>query len=110
MPLETEQPNPQEDYERKIFAAELGKVAPAFDLHGMEVEMAIQECEHVLYNEFKKGTGVVELIHGRGQGKLKEAIQNYLKTHPLVEYFKSSQNPSKMDASTFILLTKKETI
>ncbi len=110
MPLETEQLNIQEDHERKIFAAELGKEAPAFDLHGMEVEEAIQECEHILYNEFKKGTEVVELIHGRGKGKLREAVHELLKSHPLTEYFRTSQHPSKIDASTFVLLTKKETI
>lgn len=105
-----EQINPQEEFERKIFAADLGKEAPVFDLHGMRVDEALKEAEHILYTEFEKGTEILELIHGRGEGKLKQAIQDFLKSYPLVEYFRSSQHPSKMDASTFILLTRKKMV
>ncbi len=56
-------------------------------LRGLTVEDALLEVEKAINECFLKGIKKIYLIHGHGSGKLRSAIREYLKGHPLVEKF-----------------------
>jgi DNA mismatch repair protein MutS2 len=95
--------------ESKIFAAELGSGAPEIDLHdSSDTEGGVRELDQFLNHEFVNGEEVVKIIHGRGTGKMRQAVHDYLKTVSFVETFRDSESPSGIMGVTFAVLTKKE--
>ena len=93
-------------HESKIFGAELSGNAHAIDLHGLDVQSGIHELEIFLHSAFVGGHEVVKIIHGRGTGKMRDAIRNFLKSEPLVAFFRDSNNVTEMSGVTFAVLVK----
>ncbi len=60
-------------------------------LLGLTVDEALAEVERVLNRAFLSGIKKVYLVHGHGSGRLREAIREYLKTHPLVNRFEFAE-------------------
>jgi DNA mismatch repair protein MutS2 len=60
-------------------------------LLGLTVDEALAEVEKVLNRAFLSGVKKVYLVHGHGSGRLREAIREYLKTHPLVNRFEFAE-------------------
>ncbi|MEL6553233.1 MAG: endonuclease MutS2 [Cyanobacteria bacterium J06621_11] len=56
------------------------------DLRGMRVS----EAESVIEEAIAHAKGPLWLIHGHGTGKLRRGVQEYLKTHPLVQSFEAA--------------------
>ena len=56
-------------------------------LIGLTVDEALTEVERVINEAFLSGVKRVYFIHGHGTGRLREAVRDYLKTHPLVKGF-----------------------
>lgn len=101
-----ELPRPSDQYETAIFAAELGS-APEIDLHGETVDEALVRLDQFINHEFVAGTEVVKIIHGRGSGKLRAAIHDYLrKQTELVAYFRDAQTPAQQGGATYAALHK----
>lgn len=91
-------------HESAIFAAELGE-APEIDLHGESVDVAVRLLDAFVNHEFVAGTDVVKIIHGRGEGKLRNAIHEYLKTQTeLVAYFRDAQSKKQQGGVTYAAL------
>ena len=80
-------------HESTIFAAELSGNAPSIDLHGFDSQAAVHELDLFLHAAFNRGDEVVEIIHGRGTGKLREVIRTFLSTANIVECFRDGNNP-----------------
>ncbi len=59
------------------------------DLRGMNFEEAVPLVDKLLDNALWAGLNSVDLIHGKGTGKLKERLRFYLKSHPLVKSMRS---------------------
>ena len=57
------------------------------DLHGMRVLDALDELDKFLDSAVVSRLERVKVIHGRGQGKLREAVRWYLESHPSVRDF-----------------------
>jgi DNA-nicking Smr family endonuclease len=57
------------------------------DLHGMTVEEAIPLVDKFLQKNYLAHECRVWIVHGKGQGILREVIRQYLKTHNLVKSF-----------------------
>ena len=57
------------------------------DLRGMRVS----EAESVIEEAIAHAKGPLWLIHGHGTGKLRRGVQEYLKTHPLVQSFEAAE-------------------
>ena len=57
------------------------------DLRGMRVS----EAESVIEEAIAHAKGTLWLIHGHGTGKLRRGVQEYLKTHPLVQSFEAAE-------------------
>lgn len=95
--------------ETKMFAAELGGTAPRLDLHdAQDTQDGVAETESFLHRSFQDGIEVVEIIHGRGSGKMREAVHELLRDNPIVETFRDSNDPSRNMGSTFVVLITKE--
>ena len=85
-----------EPVERKPKAQPVAKSVPeapmvktesnTVDLRGMRVS----EAESVIEEAIAHAKGPLWLIHGHGTGKLRRGVQEYLKTHPLVQSFEAA--------------------
>jgi DNA mismatch repair protein MutS2 len=95
------------DEEARLFAAELGD-PPEIDLHGLQdVVQGTHILDQFLHSEFMVGTDAVRIIHGRGSGKMRQAVYELLASHELVEFFRDSHHPNEMQGVTYAVLAKK---
>ncbi len=63
-------------------------VRPELDLRGQRVDEALAELDKYLDEVSLAGLKQVHLIHGKGTGSLRQAIQEYLRTHPQVNSYR----------------------
>jgi len=57
-------------------------------LRRLTVDEALFRLERFLNEAFLAGVPTVWVIHGKGTGTLRQAVQETLKTHPLVKSFR----------------------
>ena len=57
-------------------------------VRGLTIDEAIPMVERYLDQAFRAGYGEVAVIHGRGEGILRRAVQELLRTLPYVEDFR----------------------
>ena len=57
------------------------------NLRGKRVDEALEAVEKFLDDALLAGHKVVRIVHGKGTGKLRQAIHDYLRTHPQVRAF-----------------------
>ncbi|MCX6715105.1 MAG: Smr/MutS family protein [Candidatus Uhrbacteria bacterium] len=94
--------------ESKIFGAELSGNAPIIDLHGLLTEAGVHDLDLFMHSAFMRGDDVIKVIHGRGTGKMREAVHAFLSTQALVEMFRDSHNTTEMSGVTYVVLKKRE--
>lgn len=94
--------------ESKIFGAELSGNAPSVDLHGLDTEAGVHDLDLFLHSAFMRGEEVVKVIHGRGTGKMREAVHMFLSTQELVEMFRDGHGPAEISGVTYVVLRKRE--
>ncbi len=63
----------------------------SIDLRGLTLEEAIPLVDKHFDNSIWTGLKQVDLIHGKGTGKLKHGLRDYLKSHKLVRSFRAGQ-------------------
>ncbi len=63
----------------------LRQVDPSIDLRGMDSEEACYTADKYLDDAYVLGRGEVTLVHGKGTGVLRKAINDMLKKHPHVK-------------------------
>ena len=63
----------------------------SIDLRGMRVDEALRETDDFISNAILGNTGQVTIIHGKGTGTLRAAIQGYLQNHPSVKSFRNGK-------------------
>ncbi|MFH5886042.1 endonuclease MutS2 [Halalkalibaculum sp. DA3122] len=59
-------------------SARPGPTKPSIEIRGMRGREAIKEVEHYLDNAIAAGLNSVEIIHGKGEGILKNLVHEYL--------------------------------
>lgn len=64
----------------------------SIDLHGMTAKEAIATLEGTLDRALLADASQIEIVHGLGTGKLKEAVHSYLKASRHVKNFRISIN------------------
>lgn len=69
-------------------------ISSSVDLRGLNFDQAQPLVDKILDNALWAGLNSVDLIHGKGTGKLKQALRGYLKEHPLVKSMRSG-NPAE---------------
>lgn len=60
------------------------------DLRGERLHEAEPKLERAISDADAAGSQVVWVLHGKGTGRLRSGVQDYLKTHPLVERFEQA--------------------
>jgi len=83
-----------------------GDYSPEFllDLHGMTREMAKTEIASLIYTARKESVDCVSIMHGFGQGVLKNALPHYLIQHPHVNAFHQAPLEYGGQAALLVLL------
>jgi DNA mismatch repair protein MutS2 len=61
------------------------KIVTEINLLGMNVDEALFQLEKYLDQALLAGLTGCRVIHGKGTGILRQAVQKYLKAHPVVE-------------------------
>jgi DNA mismatch repair protein MutS2 len=59
-------------------------------LRGKLVEDGLDELERYLEKAYASGLPFVRIVHGKGTGRLREAVRAALKTSPLVSSFEEA--------------------
>lgn len=69
-------------------AAETPQPAGRVDLHGLTVEDAIARVVQEIDLALRRGADRVEIVHGKGSGRIREALHRHLATMSVVRAFK----------------------
>jgi len=90
--------------------AEVAPPSPGVELHlrGQRVEQALSRLERYLDEAFLAGLPWVRIIHGKGTGRLRQAVREELARHPLVSSFRAADEGEGGDGVTVVTLTQKE--
>ncbi len=59
-----------------------------FDMRGMNTDEGIIELDRFIDNAVMSGIGTVTIIHGKGTGVLRTAVQNHLRHHRSIKTFR----------------------
>ncbi len=90
-----------------IFGAEMGEV-PEIDLHTTDsVSEGIVMLDFFLDQQFVLEERVVKIIHGRGTGVMKSAVEEHLCGHVHVDYYEQATHISEVGGVMYVVLTKK---
>ena len=73
---------------RKASAGKSMFVSPEIDCRGQTVDEGIGNIDKYIDDAFLAGLQQVTIIHGKGTGVLREAVQKFLKRHPHVKSFR----------------------
>ncbi|MDE3154505.1 MAG: Smr/MutS family protein [Acidobacteriota bacterium] len=67
---------------------------PTLDLHGLTVEEALQRVDERLNQALLDGAGRLDIVHGKGRGLIRAALQRHLQQIPSVRRFEiDARNP-----------------
>ncbi|MCM0650604.1 endonuclease MutS2 [Clostridium swellfunianum] len=66
----------------------LKSVSSSIDLRGMDSEEAVYNTDKYLDDAYRAGLGEVTIVHGKGTGILRQAINDMLKRHPHVKSYR----------------------
>lgn len=75
------------------------------DLRGQTVEEALERLERYLDQATMAGLPWVRVIHGKGTGTLRVAVQRTLKDHPLVASYETAPPAEGGEGATIVRLT-----
>ncbi|MBU3208315.1 endonuclease MutS2 [Clostridium algidicarnis] len=82
----------------------LKSVGASVDLRGQDSEEACYNADKYLDEAYLGGLGLVSLIHGKGTGVLRKAINDMLKRHPHVRNFRLGEYGEGGDGVTMVQL------
>lgn len=71
-----------------MLASKAKHIETRLDLRGMTADEALPEIDKYLDDAFLAGLKQVQLVHGKGTGALRAAVQQHLKKHPRVKSFR----------------------
>ncbi len=76
------------------------------DLHAMRREHAHHELDDFLTESYRQQLRVVLIIHGKGQGVMKNLVNNWLQQYPFVLAFQSAHPRDGGTGATYVLLKR----
>lgn len=71
-----------------MLAGKAKQIETRLDLRGLTADEALPEVDKYLDDAFLAGLKQVQLVHGKGTGALRAAVQQHLKKHPRVKSFR----------------------
>ena len=75
-----------------------------YDMRGQTVEEALPGLERYLDAAYLAGLPWVRIIHGKGTGKLRQGVREYLRGSPVVKSLASGQDGEGGDGVTVVKL------
>lgn len=73
---------------RKIVSNAKREIKTEVDLRGFTVEEALMDLDQFIDNAVMSGVNVIHIIHGKGTGALRAAIQQHLRHHKSIASFR----------------------
>lgn len=89
-----------------VGAGKSSTIRPELDLRGYSVEDATTSVDKYLDDAFLSSLEQVRIIHGKGTGALREAIQEQLAAHPHVKSFRLGDPSEGGSGVTAVVLAK----
>lgn len=80
------------------------QVSSEIMLRMQRVEEALANLDRYLHDAYSAGLEQVRVIHGKGTGVLRQAVREYLKTHPLVHSYRGASPAEGGDGVTIVTL------
>lgn len=80
--------------------------ANKLDIRGLQVQEAVQELDAYLDNVAYSEWSEVTIVHGKGGGILRQAVQNFLKKNRLIESFRNGKYGEGDGGVTIVTLKK----
>ena len=87
-PKEKEPKNVKKSVSLGVKAGKSQFILPEIDCRGQTVEEGIGNIDKYLDDAYLAGLKTVTIIHGKGTGVLRDAVQRYLKRNPHVKSFR----------------------
>ncbi|MCS6907407.1 MAG: endonuclease MutS2 [Anaerolineales bacterium] len=75
------------------------------DLRGLRVEEALETIDRYLDSALFAGLPFVRLIHGKGSGRLRQAIRAHLRNHPHILSFEAGEEQEGGEGVTIVKLS-----
>jgi DNA mismatch repair protein MutS2 len=95
----------QKEVKKLSLATDLfAQVSTKIDVRGMRADEAISAVDKFIDTSFLYGLKKIEIIHGKGTGKLKQEIAEFLKRHPNVKSFRLGSWEEGGDGVTIVEL------
>jgi len=79
-------------------------ITPQLTLLGQRADEAVQNVEKYLDDAYAAGLSRTRLVHGKGTGALRRAVQEYLSGHPLVDEFATADPEEGGAGATVVTL------
>ncbi len=76
-----------EELKPPVASSDRNPVFPEIDLHGLTVEVALDELDRAIENALAAGSRHLLVIHGKGTGTLREAVWEKLRHDSRVDRF-----------------------
>lgn len=80
------------------------QVSSEIMLRMQRVDEALANLDQYLHDAYSAGLEQVRVIHGKGTGALRQAVREYLKTHPLVHSYRGASPAEGGDGVTIVTL------
>lgn len=87
------------------FTALAPSPGPELDLRGQRADEALDSLERYLDSAYLAGLPFVRIIHGKGSGKLRQAVRQALQNHPNVRAFESGGDQEGGEGVTIVKLS-----
>jgi DNA mismatch repair protein MutS2 len=75
-------------------------------LRGFTVDEALEKLDGYLDRAFVAGLPYVRIVHGKGTGKLRDAVRRELRKHPHIQRFEAGGHSEGGDGVTIAFLAK----
>ncbi len=80
------------------------QVSPEIMLRMQRVDEALANLDQYLHDAYTAGLEQVRVVHGKGTGALRQAVRDYLRTHPLVASYRGAEPAEGGDGVTIVRL------
>jgi DNA mismatch repair protein MutS2 len=80
---------PARNYSTKGVAERKKNISPTLDLRGNTADIALEKVDAYLSDAYFAGLETITIVHGKGTGALRFAVQAFLKTHPHIKSFRN---------------------
>ena len=90
--------------EQAVSAPRVSSPGLELNLRGQTVEEVLPRLDKYLNDAYLAGLPQVRIVHGKGTGALRRAVRDFVKTHPLVDSYRSGDQYEGGEGATVVEL------